>query len=194
MLKRILKISVYTLLIAIMLLAGSYYYLKSTWKDNLTKTELKTIIHDIKTAKKLPERFYELYEKEYPHSLTYGMKKQLFFSVWDKRNISIPVLQLSKIYSKGRKQTKTASYAIALKLEEETTQKECLNRLLEKFDFLNSQIGIEKASKFYFNKKVSELNDKEIAGIIVLMKNPVIYNPLKHKELFDKQVLEILNN
>jgi hypothetical protein len=191
--KRTLIVLSFIFCFAFVFLVGSYFYVKSTWSEKITTTELEKIVYEIKTAEKLPERFYELYEKEYPNSLTYDLEKQIFLSLLSDKRISIPSLDLCRMQRYSSIHSGISPYLIAAKVEESTNQRECLNRVLEKFDFLNLQIGIENASRFYFNKEILDLNDKEIVGIIVLMKNPSLYNPLRRKELFDKEILELMN-
>ena len=40
----------------------------------------------------------------------------------------------------------------------------------------------------YYQKKASQFNERELAGIIIIMQNPSLYNPIKRKEKFDNSV------
>ena len=52
---------------------------------------------------------------------------------------------------------------------------------LNQFDFLYNAVGIENASKVYFNKKTKELSIEEAATLIGMCKNPSLYNPYTYK-------------
>jgi membrane carboxypeptidase/penicillin-binding protein PbpC len=66
------------------------------------------------------------------------------------------------------------AYTLAWKLEEETTQKECLNWVLENYKFDLYIHGITEVANFYYKKEVTALNDKELGDIIALMRKPSI--------------------
>ena len=58
------------------------------------------------------------------------------------------------------------AYTLAWKLEEETTQKECLNWVLENYKFGLYIHGINEVANFYFKKGVPELSDRELSDVI----------------------------
>ena len=52
--------------------------------------------------------------------------------------------------------------------------------------------GFASASKFYFDKKVSDLELREMATLVALLKGPSYYHPVKHPNRLNKRVNMIL--
>lgn len=69
-----------------------------------------------------------------------------------------------------------------LKVEKDFTEDECLNFQLLNYDFGYKKIGINAASQFYFNKNISNLNEEEKLTLIAMLKNSVLYNPIRNPE------------
>ena len=78
---------------------------------------------------------------------------------------------------KGRLNEKARENIIAVRLEERYTKEEIVTMYLNQFDFLYNAVGIENASKVYFNKTASKLEKEEAAMLIGMCKNPTLYNP-----------------
>ena len=53
--------------------------------------------------------------------------------------------------------------------------------------------GFGSASKFYFDKKVSDLDLREMATLVALLKGPSYYNPVKHPDRLNKRADMILS-
>jgi membrane peptidoglycan carboxypeptidase len=66
-----------------------------------------------------------------------------------------------------------------------------LNFIFEDFNYLYNNEGVDEASEFYFQKSVNELNDDELIGLIIMQKNPLLYNPKRFKDKFDQKVNEV---
>ncbi|MEW7281206.1 transglycosylase domain-containing protein [Aquimarina sp. 2201CG1-2-11] len=196
--KRILKISKILFLLGLIAGIALYTFIINSWKLHLTDTELSEFIEDIKLAEKLPEKFYELYNIEFDRSLENGILKQelkSLMSVTYKPSINLWVSRFylhsnNKLYYKNMFFT---AHSLALKIEKKTTKKENLNWIMSKMDFLNLQNGIKSASIFYFDKEIFELNDKELATLVIISKNPSLYNPLKRSELVNRKVENLMN-
>ncbi|SHE49469.1 transglycosylase domain-containing protein [Dysgonomonas macrotermitis] len=77
---------------------------------------------------------------------------------------------------------KPIEWVIAVQLERYYTKEEIINLYLNKFDFLNNAVGIQTASKVYFNKLPSELTIEEAATLIGMCKNPSVFNPKRRPE------------
>ena len=76
-----------------------------------------------------------------------------------------------------------------LKVQKEYSKIDCFKYLLLNTDFKgrsrDSKIkifGVKEASKFYFNKNINKLNEKEIITLIAMLKNPSLYDPIRNKE------------
>jgi len=70
---------------------------------------------------------------------------------------------------------------IATRLESRYTKEEIITMYLNQFDFLYNAVGIENASKVYFNKRPKNLLKQEAAMLIGMCKNPALYNPYTYK-------------
>ena len=77
---------------------------------------------------------------------------------------------------------KPIEWMISVKLERFYTKEEIINMYLNRFDFLNNAVGIKTASNVYFNKEPGDLNIEEAAMLVGMLKNPSLYNPLRHPE------------
>ena len=53
--------------------------------------------------------------------------------------------------------------------------------------------GFASASKFYFNKKVEDLDLREMATLVALLKGPSYYHPVKYPDRLNKRVDMILS-
>lgn len=91
-------------------------------------------------------------------------------------------LPLGGFFGKFRRlNEKARENIIAKRLEERFTKEEIITMYLNQFDFLYNAVGIENASKVYFNKKPSQLSKTEAATLVGMCKNPDLYNPYKYK-------------
>ena len=77
----------------------------------------------------------------------------------------------------------------ALKIEKEFSQKDCLNYLFLRNDYLYHNKGVKNASLFYFHKDINELNRNQKLTLIVMLDNSSLYNPIKRPEKVKSKVL-----
>ena len=85
----------------------------------------------------------------------------------------------------GRIKQKRAEWIIVARLEKRYTKNEIITMYFNKFDFLNTAVGIHSAAKIYFNKTPKNLLI-EINYAVGMAKNPSIYNPIKFPEKTQK--------
>jgi membrane carboxypeptidase/penicillin-binding protein len=175
----ILKIIEILLIATLLTILTVYVYFKKNLDDYIDVKDTELIINDIKSAKNLPEKFYEIYEQRYPGSLTSGFEFRI-----NRAKPSIMICEM--IYPRVSKNRNASvslitRYFILEKAEAATTQKECLNCLFAKHDFLSNNIGPEQASIYYFNKQIEDLNDNEIETIINMLNNASYYNPHRRR-------------
>lgn len=76
-----------------------------------------------------------------------------------------------------------------LKVEKEFSKMDCFKFLLLNTDFKGRSrdskvkiFGVKQASKFYFNKNINELNEKDILTLIAMLKKPSLYDPIRNKK------------
>lgn len=77
---------------------------------------------------------------------------------------------------------KVKEWIIAVKLEKQYSKDEILTMYLNRFDFINSAVGIKSASYVYFNKAPDQLKIEEAAMLVGMAKNPSLFNPLRRPE------------
>ena len=84
---------------------------------------------------------------------------------------------------------KFQEWIIAVKLERTYTKEEIISMYLNKFDFLNLAVGIESASRVYFNTTPDKLTITQSSMLVGMAKNPSLFNPIRR----EKQTLERRN-
>jgi penicillin-binding protein 1A len=77
---------------------------------------------------------------------------------------------------------KIKEWIIAVKLEREYTKQEIAAMYLNKFDFINSAVGIKSASQIYFATTPDSLRIEEAAMLVGMAKNPALFNPNRFAE------------
>lgn len=175
--RKLIKFILGVLIVAILGLFLGYFYIKSSWDSVLSEDELTELVTKIKYSEELPERFFELYEETYPEVLSKSLNQQILDGLTGDF-VKSPSLLASSISEHTRMEEDSThisnkrAYALAWKLEEETTQKECLNWALYNYKFALYIHGIDEVAQHYYRKGVTELNERELKDIIELMKTP----------------------
>jgi len=77
---------------------------------------------------------------------------------------------------------KIKEWIIAVKLEREYTKQEILALYLNKFDFINSAVGIKSAAQIYFDTTTDSLRIEQAAMLVGMAKNPALFNPNRFHE------------
>ncbi len=72
---------------------------------------------------------------------------------------------------------KMKEWIIAVKLEREYTKEEIIAMYLNKFDFINSAVGIKSAAQIYFGTTPDALKLEQAAMLVGMAKNPSMFNP-----------------
>ena len=90
-----------------------------------------------------------------------------------------------------KRKIKEAWYAF--KLETQYTKDEILEGYLNTINYGNGILGIENASKYYFNKSAKDLNIEESTMLAGIPKSPNNYSPLNDLKSAKKRQNEILN-
>ncbi|MFL2575510.1 MAG: transglycosylase domain-containing protein [Flavobacteriales bacterium] len=82
-----------------------------------------------------------------------------------------------------RVKQKLKEWVISAKLERRYTKDEILLMYLNRYDWVNNAVGIESASRVYFNKSPKNLNIQESAMLVGMLKNSALYNPNRRLKL-----------
>ena len=156
------------------------YYLENRRKVRFDEISKHAIDALIATE---DERFYKHAGIDYKSTLRailyFGSKgggstltQQLAKMLFSKR----PKSKIQRITQKFRE------WVIATRLEKRYTKNEIITMYFNRFDFLNQAIGINTASRIYFNKDANSLTVEEAALLVGMAKNPSLYNPLRYPE------------
>jgi penicillin-binding protein 1A len=81
---------------------------------------------------------------------------------------------------------------LAIELEKHLSKEEILEYYLNTINLGQNTLGVEAASKRYFNKSVSKLTLSECAVLAGITQNPAAYNPINHPENNKKKRATIL--
>jgi hypothetical protein len=186
-LKIFLKIGIVILLLGFLFIQ----YLKSDFNNPFDEKEIVQLKLDIKDAKMLPSNFIDVFDKINPITNTNG---RLYDGLIERYDRACPCLYVARIrFIKGYSRIKTNDYVLAWKLEKEFTQEQCLSYYAEIYDFMNQNVGINKASKFYFDKTIKNLDEEEMSILTLVMRNSALYNPLRNMKGIKKKLSEIKN-
>ena len=82
-----------------------------------------------------------------------------------------------------RVKQKIKEWVIAVKLERQYTKDEIITMYFNKFDFNYLAVGINSASKIYFNTTPKDLKVEEAAMLVGMCKNPSLFNPKRREEM-----------
>ncbi|MCL9806558.1 transglycosylase domain-containing protein [Flavobacterium amniphilum] len=77
-----------------------------------------------------------------------------------------------------------------LKIAKDYTKSQCKRFELQHSDFAMGNIGIKNAARFYFSKELNQLTTEEQIMLLVMIKNPSLFNPFRHREILMKKVKE----
>ena len=77
---------------------------------------------------------------------------------------------------------KPIEWVIATQLERLYSKDEILLMYLNQFDFLYNAVGIQSASYVYFYTTPSDLKIEQAAMLVGMLKNPSLYNPIRHPQ------------
>lgn len=77
---------------------------------------------------------------------------------------------------------KIKEWVIAVRLERQYTKDEILTMYLNKFDFINTAVGIKSAAKIYFDTTQDSLKIEQAALLVGMAKNPALFNPVRRPD------------
>ena|SRR5690606_13205872 len=187
--KIILKILTIGILGSVFLLFLFIQYLKSDLNNSFHPSDINKLKTEIKSAEELPKKFLEVYNIIQPITNTTDELFNCFFENYNNNCPCLEVANFKQHLTMNNNRITGNKYILAWKPEKEVTQQECLKFLVTKHDFLYNNIGIEKASRFYFKSSLDSLSEDQMMILTLMLKNPALYNPKINPEGI-KQELE----
>lgn len=201
--RTIQKIVVYFILLIFALATISYaflyYWFHNKIENVLSKSQQEWLINDIANSPELPDSFYNTIEKYFPEPYeehTWNASVKHFLGI-KSNHCQCNELYLFFIDGKPLEERKWIPFGkddivIKLFIEQIFSQKECLRYNMNSSEFAYGINGISELSKFFYNKELKDLNEREIIGLYMNQFAPSTYNPIKNKEKFDKVIETVI--
>lgn len=196
-LKRFLKWSIGLAAIVIFALIVLYFYSIHQRTELHVTPDLISRAEQLRSeSNSLPNLFYVLFDISSPNGTTNSPNQRLMKVILGSENQGCSCRDLAKLFVSheniGALGHGLNYNAIGTFLYDEYNGKICLDMLMNRFDFVNGQIGVENAALFYFNKSIDKLNTLEIATLVVMTENPVLYNPIRRPELVEEEAKKLM--
>ncbi len=173
----------------LLLIAGLFIvYLKSNLNNSFEESEIKDLVSEIKLARNLPNGFITAYNLIHPITSTTNIILDWIFEKGSRTCPCLDVASVSRNLTLKNSRITGNRYALAWKLEKQLSQRECLNYLGTKYDLLYQCIGLEEASKYYFNQELDFLSNKQFVVLALMMQNPSYYNPKRNPEIIEEKL------
>lgn len=177
MLYKLFKIIIILIITVLLLILGIFYYLKNDYDKRFNIEDFEEIITNTEKLDDLPQNFTNVYNEI---NVITSYKNMIFDKILGKYERQCPCLNLSRLlHSPSKRLFSINKFFYTLKLESKLTQQQCLKYYANRFDFLYSNVGIDKASEYYFKKSIQELGRKELIILTLMLENPILYNPKK---------------
>ncbi|MGH9186301.1 MAG: transglycosylase domain-containing protein [Acidimicrobiales bacterium] len=97
--------------------------------------------------------------------------------------ITMQVVRLALLTRDQDLSRKTREIVLAMRLEEQMTKDEILERYLNTVYLGNHAYGVQAGAEVYFGKSVQELDWGEAALLAAIIRSPIAYDPLVHPEV-----------
>ncbi|MEA2110635.1 MAG: transglycosylase domain-containing protein [Campylobacterota bacterium] len=79
----------------------------------------------------------------------------------------------------------------AQELEEKVSKKDILTFYVNQVPYAANRRGVKQAAKYYFNRDISTLSDKEILALVILVRSPRWYDPVKYPERLNGKIAQL---
>jgi penicillin-binding protein 1A len=91
-----------------------------------------------------------------------------------------PRKRFSSLFDKAT--TKLKEWVTAIRIEERYTKEEIMTMYFNTVEFGGNSFGISSASKTFFGKSASDLNEQEAAMLVGMLKAPTKYSPVRNPD------------
>jgi hypothetical protein len=201
------KILLWLSLITVLVVTGTYTFLYVWFHNNedlvLNSAQKDWLTTVISESPDLPDNVYLTMEKYYPNfysdnTWNYKLKSLAGFT---RRKCQCNEIYLPYIPGDSKQWNDERPWIpfdqkdvlVKLYIEKHFTQKECFTFNMNFSKFGGNTLGIFEASKYFYNKELAELTEREVIGLYVILKAPAhlnpINNPKNHKRAVDAVML-----
>ncbi|MBK7851622.1 MAG: hypothetical protein IPJ66_10925 [Bacteroidetes bacterium] len=195
-LKKMSKIILGLLVLVVLFMLGSYWYITTEWKKYYTEDEIKSFVKEIDKAPKLSDTFYGVYDKLHNNDRHKSITSIYTAIVWNKvimdnnqsQNQNSWYVSAAYYFPKKRGMRDYADFKLAWGLEKFTTPEKC-------FDFAmsieNEQLIRYKTAMINITvKNISQLSDTtEILEYLVISSAPTFYG--RNPERLNQRIAEL---
>lgn len=171
-----LGILILTVLISITVI---YQYKKSFIYSDL---EASGYFEHINEVQSIPQNVIEIYNDIFPETT-----ESKYIPRYDCPCRSI-------MYIKYCTKSRINCYISSKIIRDEIGRESCVTIYLNNVDFTHNCIGIRKASQYYFNSDLENLSKENITKLMLMTKNPSIYNPKRNPNKLNKIYKEFIND
>lgn len=88
---------------------------------------------------------------------------------------------------------KIKEFILSLALNTKMSKQKILETYINNVNFWYLNYGAESAAHFYYNKSLSTLSKAEMIGLITIIKNPNLYNPITNLKNFNRRYTTLIN-
>ncbi|MEM8525307.1 MAG: transglycosylase domain-containing protein [Bacteroidota bacterium] len=196
--KKVFLLGLWCFVIALSISVLYLRYIFSDFNQSVDHQRVDLLIEEIKSAEIYGEVVYDTYNQIYDEALERSYLGKFTYDLFGKIKecpcYTVASATSSTIINYSSNHLAENRYNIARILEEQVSQKECLNYILANFNYSYNKIGIGEAARFYYQKELNDLEQKELVGLLIMEKNPMIYNPKRSPERHTRKVAELMKN
>lgn len=193
MLIKVLKwtvIGVLTLFISLIL--GFVIHLETSFDRVVPPDQQQAFFQEFDSEPSLPNSFTDVIKKHYPGYLTKGVWAAWWRQIIDEKQQPCPCQQINL------RGMVLPGFAIqvaraTLELEEHYSPRRCYEIMMGRMNYMHGNKGAAEAAKAYYDKDLSQLNEREILSLDLMRKGVIRFDPLHNKENLDAAVDEVLN-
>ena len=154
----------------------------------LEKDLQESLFYELEHTKPLPSNFVNTIEKYYPNKFKQGVWESIFQQLIGKPRNQCLCREI--YYPLYRKEVKFAAEILALEIEDKFSQEKCYEYLMNTESFGTIKAGIRNASKYFYQKNITELDEKEILKLDIRWRNPSHY---RDEKVLARMVSKIIN-
>ncbi len=174
-------------------LSGFVFYLETSIDKIMSKDKQKELMSAIILSSELPDSFYVTFSKYYPKAFEQNVWGSIIFQSFGIRTNECQCQEIYIHPGYTDKWTEFTQPIVALEIEEHCSYKKCFEYNMSVSDFGMNTIGIQEASRRFYNKEIDKLSEREIVELMVIKKAPGRYNPMTNRRDLDLVVNKIIN-
>ncbi|MES2485038.1 MAG: transglycosylase domain-containing protein [Bacteroidota bacterium] len=175
--KTILKILKRFAIILLAVMACIYLFFELGGYCITNKAERGSMAKTIKQAPALPDNFLRVYGKVYSGALDSTMWGYVFKKGFSRTDFRYPARDTAVEYCIHNRNGGFLSIAFtAFLIEDHATPQQCLQFNMSNCYLTRNITGVEAASQYYFKKWLKDITDEQVLELLVMMKNPGLYD------------------